>query len=153
MRRVLVVLVGLVVPLILAGCASGTTVTEENDGTSVTLEVGGTLVVKLEANQTTPYRHVLGVVPSQLRLESYDYEADWAPLGMTGSGGKDVWEFTATEPGSGTLVIELWEEFYLVGNDTEGYAVDPEAFQEDRPGVPAGTYQPSTWTLDVVAEE
>ena len=136
-----------------AGCAGGTTVTDEDEGASVTIAVGDTLTVELEANQTTPYRHVLGGVPSQLRLDSYDYKADWAPLGMTGSGGTDVWEFTATEPGSGTLVIELWEEFYLVGNDTEGYAVDQDALQEDRPDQPAGTYRPSAWVADVVVED
>ena len=152
MRRILV-LVGLIVPLILTGCSSGTTVTDEDDGTSITIAVGDTLIVELEANQTTPYRHVLGSVPSQLELQSYEYKADWALPGETGSGGTDVWEFTAREPGTGTLVIELWEDFYLVGNDTEGYAVDPEAFQEERPGVPAGTYQPSTWVLDVVVED
>jgi len=151
-RRILV-LIGLVVVLTAAGCSSSTTVTDEDEGTSVTLAVGETLVVKLAANQTTPYRHVLSSIPSPLEFESYDYKADWAFPGMTGSGGTDVWEFTAVEPGSGTLVIELWEEYYLVGSDTDGYAVDPEAFQEDRPGVPAGTYKPSTWTLDVVVEE
>jgi len=134
MRRIM--LMALLVALLgVAACGGATTVTDEDDGSTVTLSVGDELVVKLEANRTTPYTLGLGDVPKQLELVSAEYDQDFAFPGQTGVGGNEVWEFTAVKPGNGTIVVEMHGEFYEEGSDTPTQGTEP------------------WWSLDVVVGE
>ena len=86
----------------------------ENNGSTVTLEVGQTLILTLESNPTTGYSWELAEFDEAvLKLVSYDYVPDEHPPGMVGVGGKDIWYFQAQSQGSTTLHLEYvysWEE-------------------------------------------
>lgn len=83
--------------------ASAELVTEEQDGSSVTLVVGGELTVALRGNRSTPYRWEVMETPAPLRAAGEDYEQDPAPAGMVGQGGTEKFQFQAVAPGRGRV--------------------------------------------------
>lgn len=114
--------IALVVPMCAALGACGpmsgiseATLTEANDGQTVSLLKTSRLRVDLAANATTGYSWTLGDLPAGV-VESVGaavYTPDAAPEGMVGSGGRSSWTFAAKKPGRETLRFEYrraWEK-------------------------------------------
>jgi inhibitor of cysteine peptidase len=81
--------------------------TDADDGATVQLAVGGTLIIALRSNPTTGYSWAIaGDLPQTLRVEG---EARFVPAGSTqpvlGAGGTEVWTFTAVSPGDADLKL------------------------------------------------
>ena len=96
------------VMLLLLGCTGSEPgelrLDESADGTSVSLAVGGELVLALESNPTTGYMWALtGVDEALLKHIEHDYEPDPQPPQVVGGGGTEVWRFRAAAEGTTTL--------------------------------------------------
>ncbi|MCK4341155.1 MAG: protease inhibitor I42 family protein [Phycisphaerae bacterium] len=109
----------------LTGCPDLTPVAdiqldEDDHGTAVLTPVGTKITVTLPSNVTTGYAWEL-IDPDTSILENtgQDYVA---PLfGATGTGGNEVWEFTARAAGSATIRLEYrrsWEDDSIDPADT-----------------------------------
>jgi inhibitor of cysteine peptidase len=90
--------------------------TETDDGASVDLAVGGTLVVALASNPSTGYAWVVEEpVPDQLEQEGpavYE-EPEATDEPVVGAPGTETFTFTAVAAGSATLrlaYVRSWEE-------------------------------------------
>lgn len=81
-------------------------VTDAQNGSSVTLPVGGQLTVALAGNRTTGYSWAVAAKPTNLTATGKDYVQDAAPAGMVGVGGTEKFTFRATSAGRGRLRLE-----------------------------------------------
>jgi inhibitor of cysteine peptidase len=115
-RRVLAVVAAALVGLALGagGALAGRTVTvgASADGTSLRLEQGDTLVVRLAGNMSTGYRWEIASRPSALRRLGSSYETRKSTPPMAGQGGTFVFRFAArTGHGALRLVYHRpWEK-------------------------------------------
>jgi inhibitor of cysteine peptidase len=89
------------------------TLIESDNGSTVTLDRGATLEVRLGANPTTGFDwHLAGALPAQLTSPTTSFESTAQP-GLVGAGGATTLRFTAASPGSGTLKLTYnrpWEK-------------------------------------------
>lgn len=105
-----------VILIALAGCGVGVPVRidAEDNGSTVTLERGQTLVLTLESNPTTGYSWELGEFDEAvLELTSSVYVPYGHSSGKVGSGGEEIWYFWAQSPGGTMLYLEYlraWEK-------------------------------------------
>ena len=114
MQRVIGVLFVIVLAsFALAACGGKTqTVTENDNGKTVTVNTGDKLIVKLDGNPTTGYTWQLNNFDTSL-LESAgepDYKTDSL---LIGSGGRYTYTFAALKPGEVTLqfnYLRTWEK-------------------------------------------
>jgi inhibitor of cysteine peptidase len=96
----------------LSACNPGAqTLTESDDGKTVTLNKGETLVVKLDGNPTTGYGWQLADFDQSVLKSAGDpdYKSDSL---MTGSGGRYTYKFTAQDSGEVVLkfsYLRPWE--------------------------------------------
>jgi inhibitor of cysteine peptidase len=108
----LAVAVGL---LALAACGGGAPepveLTSADDGTTVELEEGQELVIRLESNQTTGFRWNLVEAPPEETLEQVSAEYEEPEDGLVGEGGTEVWTFRAAGPGEGALKLGYFRPF------------------------------------------
>lgn len=114
MRRIFsVMMVVILASFTMTACGGKTqTVTEKDNGQTVTVNNGDKLIVKLDGNPTTGYTWQLADYDTSI-LESAgepDYKADSL---MIGSGGRYTYTFTALKPGEVTLqfnYLRTWEK-------------------------------------------
>ena len=78
----------------------------EQNGSTITLPVGGELIVRLRGNRSTGYYWAVASTPAGLAAAGEDYVQDSAPAGMVGVGGVEQFKFRATRPGTGRLRLE-----------------------------------------------
>lgn len=83
-------------------------------GRTLSVGVGETVDLTLDANPTTGFRWHLAQPPDKLvlTLESHLYQPDQAGAGRSGAGGREVFRFRGVSPGSATVVLEYarpWE--------------------------------------------
>jgi inhibitor of cysteine peptidase len=94
------------------GASSTMTVTDQNNGKTIDLAKGGTLVVELSSNPSTGYSWALTGDPAPLKLVSSDYkQTDQA--GKMGAPGVQQFRLEATAPGSSALKLVYrrpWEK-------------------------------------------
>ena len=95
--------------------AAPVTVNEANNGSSIELRVGQTLVLTLESNPTTGYEWSYnGQSDSNITQQGEAvFAANHAEKGWVGGGGVERWTFLAIKPGSETLNFEYkrpWEK-------------------------------------------
>lgn len=88
------------------------TLTESDDGKTVTLNKGDALVIKLDGNPTTGYGWQLSDFDQSVLKSDGDpdYKSDSL---MTGSGGRYTYHFTAGDPGEVVLTfsyLRSWEK-------------------------------------------
>lgn len=89
---------------------SDTTVTEADAGSTVELERGSTLTVRLEEVPTTGYQWAVDEVDGRvLDLQESEYEQH-SGTGLDG-GGRHSFTFRAAEPGTTTLTMVLRREW------------------------------------------
>jgi inhibitor of cysteine peptidase len=98
--------------VLLAGCDKVVNVDFSMNGSSVTLEKGQQMVLKLESNPTTGFDwEIVGLGPAILKqVGEVEYKSDSM---LIGSGGVDTWTFEAV--GSGQMNLQLiyhrsWEK-------------------------------------------
>lgn len=87
---------------------------ENDDGSAVTMMVGGTLIVTLESNATTGYAWELAELDTTV-LENTDQTYTPPASGAAGAPGTETWVFTARGAGTTTLRLE-----YRRPTDPEG---------------------------------
>lgn len=79
--------------------------TEQDAGSSISMNVGDELVVTLESNITTGFAWSLTTEPAAEVLDLVDSEYLEPDSDLVGAGGQEVWTFVAT--GGGTTELEL----------------------------------------------
>ena len=122
MRRCgLALLCGLMVALFLVSgsvvvpqAPSGVTVVDEKTAGDVTLKVGTTLEVRLEANHTTGYSWVQTPAANPVLERQGKAKYQQGPTdGKAGAGGVELWKFKAAKAGKQNLRFEYrrpWEK-------------------------------------------
>ena len=111
--------------LSLLACSSEVAVSASYDGKEVKVPVDGSLIVTLESNPTTGFKwqyeeevkdtlHILTGIPDEtvLALVGQKFVAPEAGA-PPGTGGEEVWTFTALKEGKSTISMEYrrpWEE-------------------------------------------
>jgi len=86
------------------------TLTQADQGKSVTLQPGQTLVVELPENPTTGFRWAIARNDdATLALRDSDY-AQAVGAGI-GGGGRRTFTFVAQKPGTVNLQLKLWREW------------------------------------------
>lgn len=119
-RGVILVLIvaALAVLLIPTGCGREpreVVITEEADGETIVLQVGDTLVLKLDSNPTTGYCWFFPerVDPYVLKRVGNEFVERPRLPGHMGVGGQEVWRFKAIAEGETVLhlaYVRTWEE-------------------------------------------
>jgi len=96
---------------LLAGCEKGINVDAEMNGSSIELETGQTLTLKLDSNPTTGYDwDLIEIDPAILKqVGEVDYKPDSI---LTGSGGVNTYTFETVASGAARLKLiyhRAWE--------------------------------------------
>jgi predicted secreted protein len=179
-RRLLAVLVVVPLALALTGCPTedderdrrsehkdplaeyGVVVDAGDNGETIQLHVGDTLAVLRAQNATIPYDEILVSMPECLAFDGMGaMPRDTDEPIAEGEGYTAIWEFTATESGRGTVVIEMWDMDYTTDDPKTGERIiDPELEAEIRADVAARALEGdfdeadyfSRFTLEVVVE-
>ena len=85
------------------------TLTRADEGRTVDVHAGDTVLVRLEENPTTGYRWAAEAGDDQVvALESSDYVQ---PGSAVGGGGERLFTFRAKKAGSATVRLKLWREW------------------------------------------
>jgi inhibitor of cysteine peptidase len=95
-----------------ASALSTMTVTDQDDGKTMDLAKGGTLVVELSSNPSTGYSWAVKGDPAPLKLVSSDYKQP-EQSGKVGAPGAKQFRLEATMPGVSTLKLVYrrpWEK-------------------------------------------
>ena len=93
--------------LLLVGCSGGDlTVTAGENGQTVQLEVGQTLVLELVENQSTGYLWNFTEEPDARVLSPLDDDYEVDDPDSEGSSGVHTWRFEAKAPGSTSIAME-----------------------------------------------
>jgi inhibitor of cysteine peptidase len=85
------------------------TLTEADDGKTVELHAGDTLVVRLSENPTAGYRWSFDSLDTQMASaeeDEYVRKSD-----AVGSGGEAQWTVKAKKPGTTEVKLKLWRHF------------------------------------------
>jgi inhibitor of cysteine peptidase len=103
-------------------------ITDSDDGATVQLADGGTLIVALPSNPTTGYSWSVSERSSpQLELQG---EPRFVPAGSTtpvvGAGGTEVFTFEAVDTGTATLTLEYRRPFEPGAAPEDTYSVTVE---------------------------
>jgi inhibitor of cysteine peptidase len=88
---------------------ASTTLTEADDGRTVTVRAGDTILLRLHENPTTGYRWAFDVLDSALvdaPKGRYQRRTD-----AVGAGGDLQWVLTAKAPGSTRVALKLWRQW------------------------------------------
>src|SRR5207247_1182785 len=85
-------------------------VTDKQDGQDVRLAKGGKLIVTLDSNQTTGFAWKVAEGATPALAAQYNQRYD-APSGPPGTGGTQVYTFTAASAGSATLRLTYQRSF------------------------------------------
>ena len=84
----------------------------DDNGSTVSIPVGGRIIVSLEANPTTGYDwELIELDPAVVESTDVSYVPDPAPPGWVGGGGTAVWQFTALAEGETALRLEYGRDF------------------------------------------
>jgi len=113
-RPTLAAILSLLTALAASACGNGAsagrsvTLTAEDNGSTVEVEVSDEIVITLESNITTGFAWTLTTEPDADVLELVDSEYRSPETDLLGAEGNEVWTFTAT--GEGTTSLELTYE-------------------------------------------
>jgi inhibitor of cysteine peptidase len=111
-------LLAILAALGVAGCAQSTspssiTLTQANNGQTVTVHRGGTVLLTLEENPTTGYTWAIDQLNQTiLGLTSSTYAVSSSSPGLVGEGGTHTFTFTAKQAGTSPLDLDqchAWE--------------------------------------------
>jgi inhibitor of cysteine peptidase len=86
---------------------------EKDNGKTITVKKGAVLSITLSSNPTTGYEWSIKEMPENILQGGVEeYVQDKSEKGMVGTGGKEIFKFTAQKKGSGTLTLvyeRKWE--------------------------------------------
>lgn len=108
------------VVLLLSSCGTDTgkntmssfTLTEDDQGKTITVHPGDQVVINLAENPTTGFQWAYDPVDNALlALDSSASGYTPSPGGAIGGGGKHVWTFDAKGPGTVHLQFKLWRSW------------------------------------------
>jgi inhibitor of cysteine peptidase len=98
-----------------------TTLTQQDNGRTVSLPVGQTATLSLPENATTGYRWAIDSIDSA--IIAVGGEQPRYPSGPPGSGGHVEWTLTAKAPGSTDLRLKLWRSWEGDASIAERFSV------------------------------
>ena len=106
MKRNLIVIF-IVAALIGLSCsAKPVKLSEKDNGKAITVKKGAVIYITLDSNPTTGYEWSIKEMPENiLQGGTEEYIQDKLEKGTVGTGGKEIFKFTAQEKGSGTLTL------------------------------------------------
>ena len=131
LKRIVLVMLAGGLALAVAGCSSASSsLSEDDDGTEVTVKVGEKLVVELPSNPTTGFAWTVADDGPLAQVGEAEYASDAKP-GVVGAGGTETFTFEAKEAGSGALVVMFMGPVADTSTPGIGGASD-----RDMPGVP-----------------
>ncbi len=97
------------------------TLTRADDGRTVEVRAGATIMVRLEENPTTGYRWAPELTGDEVvALEASDYVP---PGPAVGGGGERVFTFKAKKSGNATVRLKLGREWEGEGSITQTFTV------------------------------
>lgn len=111
------ILIAVFIPLFLfsvSSCSAATVnIGPEADGQTIELDSGSTLVVTLESNPTTGYNWVISQKSNTpgLTLVSNQYQPAETGQKLVGSGGVQIFTFSAESSSSNTLALDYQREW------------------------------------------
>jgi inhibitor of cysteine peptidase len=119
--------VGAALLLLLVSCGAGrdqamstVTLTQSENGATVEVPAGGTVVIRLEENPTTGFRWAIDSVDQQvLKLQSDDYSGSG---GGAGAGGLRTFTLGTVAAGTTHIQLKLWREWEGDASITQRFA-------------------------------
>lgn len=111
--------------LFLSSCGNQTTtLTQTDNGKSVQVHAGDTIVIQLDENASTGYTWAVNKTDTTvLMLQSSTYTSSG---NLPGSGGTRVFTFLAKNPGTVQLQLKYWRSFVGDSSIVERYSVTIE---------------------------
>jgi inhibitor of cysteine peptidase len=106
----------LITALALGGCQTADKIlTEKNNGDSINLKAGDTVVIRLESNPTTGYSWILDEKTDTSIVSAADseYVQSVKDEELVGAGGHEIFTFKAASKGKTSIVLNYerpWEE-------------------------------------------
>jgi inhibitor of cysteine peptidase len=95
--------------LFLAGCTGTTSLSNSDNGKTITVHVGDEIDIALDSNPTTGYDWTIEKSNNALlTFKQMDYQAS---SNLVGSGGTDTFKFVAKSAGSVNLQLKYWRSF------------------------------------------
>jgi inhibitor of cysteine peptidase len=136
MKRTVTCLVVVALALTFGGCSRSTptsgppgsiVITATDAGRSVEIAVNGTITVALPANLSTGYSWVPTATPAFLKQQGEpSYQQSGSP-GLVGAGGTQMFQFKATDAGSGVLALEYRRPFETTATPETRFLLKVEA--------------------------
>jgi inhibitor of cysteine peptidase len=99
------------------------TLTAGDNGKTIELKAGDTLVIRLDENPTTGYRWAVERGGEGF-FEPPRAEFIQNPDALTGAGGSRIFTFHALKPGKTSLAFKLWRAWQGEGSVTSRFGVD-----------------------------
>ncbi len=115
-KIVFILVVALIVTMALGGCKTGSdTLTDKNNGDSISLRIDEEVVIKLESNPTTGYGWILNekTDTSIVSMVGSEYVQSEEDEELVGAGGHEIFTFKALASGDTAIILNYerpWEE-------------------------------------------
>ena len=107
--------------LLLTGCSGTTSLTNSDNGKTISVHVGDEIDIALDSNPTTGFDWAIDKNNgSLLAFKQKDYQASSSAIG---SGGTDTFKFTANSTGTANLQLKYWRSFEGDKSITRRYAI------------------------------
>jgi inhibitor of cysteine peptidase len=129
MRRIIPIIVLVITSALMLTACKGKTIkiNGEDNGSTISMKQGETLVLSIDGNPTTGYNWEIDSV-DQLILQPVgdaDYSTDFRLRpGLTGVGGTFKFTFTALNPGTTDLKLKYWRSFEPENPPVETFEVN-----------------------------
>lgn len=114
--------------LFFSSCGNqGIVITHMQDGQSVQVHAGETIVLQLDENPTTGFTWEVSQTDATiLTLQDSTYVPEPGNPGETGRGGTHIWTFVTKHPGTAHLQLKNWRSFEGASSATQWYNVTLE---------------------------
>jgi inhibitor of cysteine peptidase len=102
------------------------TLTQTDNGKSITLKLNQTLVISLRENPTTGFQWAIDPFPLSLLLLTASQYSSTSQPGLVGGGGQRILTFQAHKAGAEKLQIKLWRAWEGDSSIIDRFAVTVE---------------------------
>ena len=125
MKRLAVLTIACAAIVAAAGCNPSTvTLATEDNGSSVTLDVGQTLEINLPSNPSTGYSWQSASIPACLEPAGASRFESEAEEDVVGASGTETLTFEATKVGTGLLELEYEQAWLPDAEPADTFSVD-----------------------------
>ena len=116
MKKLVVTLTILVLPLILTACikkpiTTSTNLIEEDDGKTVEIKTGNTFTVTLGGNITTGYAWEISDIDETYVIQQGEVESIYSNPGLVGAPETNIFTFRTLKEGNTKLKLKYWRSF------------------------------------------